>query len=130
MRISDWSSDVCSSDLLALDPEAFEAELQRRCGERLGTVRLVGRRFSYPLSGLHARSYVADRVALMGEAAHDVHPIAAQGLNLSIRDAAALAEIVGATHRHGLDIRPPQLPAHYPHCSPLANMGVVSPHDT
>src|SRR3546814_6633382 len=93
MRMSVWSADVCSPDLerlrverqigrhrtaivwcarrrdapayLALDPEAFEAELQRRCGERLGTVRLVGRRFSYPLSGLHARSYVADRVALI-----------------------------------------------------------------
>ncbi|NNG03893.1 MAG: FAD-binding protein, partial [Inquilinus sp.] len=89
---------------LALPREAFEDELQRRCGDRLGRVRQVGRRFNYPLSGLHARRYVGDRLALMGEAAHAIHPIAAQGLNLSMRDAAALAEVVADARRLGLDI--------------------------
>ena len=89
---------------LALPQAAFEAELQRRCGDRLGRVRQVGRRFDYPLSGLHARRYVTDRLALMGEAAHAIHPIAAQGLNLSMRDAAVLAEVVADGRRLGLDI--------------------------
>ncbi len=89
---------------LDLPQPAFDAELQRRCGNRLGTVAQVGKRFAYPLSGLHARRYVGDRLALMGEAAHAVHPIAAQGLNLSMRDAAALAEVVADARRLGLDI--------------------------
>lgn len=89
---------------LDLPQPAFDAELQRRCGNRLGTVSQVGKRFAYPLSGLHARRYVGDRLALMGEAAHAVHPIAAQGLNLSMRDAAALAEVVADARRLGLDI--------------------------
>ncbi len=89
---------------LDLPQTAFDAELQRRCGNRLGTVNQVGRRFAYPLSGLHARRYVGERLALMGEAAHAVHPIAAQGLNLSMRDAAALAEVVADARRLGLDI--------------------------
>ena len=89
---------------LDLPQAAFDAELQRRCGDRLGTVSQVGKRFGYPLSGLHARRYVGDRLALMGEAAHAVHPIAAQGLNLSMRDAAALAEVLADARRLGLDI--------------------------
>ena len=89
---------------LDLPQPAFDAELQRRCGDRLGTVHQVGKRFQYPLSGLHARRYVGERLALMGEAAHAVHPIAAQGLNLSMRDAAALAEVVADARRLGLDI--------------------------
>lgn len=87
-----------------LPQETIDAELQRRCGDRLGEVHQIGRRFEYPLSGLHARRYVGDRLALMGEAAHAVHPIAAQGLNLSMRDAAALAEVVADARRLGLDI--------------------------
>ncbi|HET8728063.1 MAG TPA: UbiH/UbiF/VisC/COQ6 family ubiquinone biosynthesis hydroxylase [Alphaproteobacteria bacterium] len=115
---------------LDLGQAAFEAELQRRCGERLGEVRQIGRRFSYPLSGLHARRYTADRVALMGEAAHAVHPIAAQGLNLSMRDAAALAEIVVDRHRLGLDVGAVDALARYQRWRRFDNLGVIAYTDT
>lgn len=115
---------------LALDDDAFEAELQRRCGDRLGTVRLIGQRSSWPLSGLHARTYVADRIALMGEAAHAVHPIAAQGLNLSMRDAAALAEVVVDAHRLGLDVGAPDLLRRYQRWRRFDNLGVIAYTDT
>jgi len=90
--------------LLALDEDAFHAELARRFGDHLGALAVVGPRWSYPLSFLHAGRYVAPRLALVGEAAHVIHPIAGQGLNLGIRDAAALAELIVDARRLGLDI--------------------------
>jgi 2-octaprenyl-6-methoxyphenol hydroxylase len=90
--------------LLALDDDAFLTELARRFGDHLGALALAAPRWSYPLSFLHAVRYVAPRLALVGEAAHVIHPIAGQGLNLGLRDAAALAEIVVDARRLGLDI--------------------------
>jgi 2-octaprenyl-6-methoxyphenol hydroxylase len=90
--------------LLALGEDAFLGELERRFGDHLGTLEVVGPRWSYPLSFLHAARYVAPRLALVGEAAHVIHPIAGQGLNLGIRDAAALAELIVDARRLGLDI--------------------------
>jgi 2-octaprenyl-6-methoxyphenol hydroxylase len=90
--------------LLALDDEAFLAELARRFGDHLGALALAGPRWSYPVSFLHARRIVAPRLALVGEAAHVIHPIAGQGLNLGIRDVAALAELIVDARRLGLDI--------------------------
>ncbi len=104
----------------------FDAELQRRCGDALGTVTQLGRRFAYPLSGLHARRYVADRVALLGEAAHVLHPIAAQGLNLGMRDAAALAEVVTDARRLGLDIGAADLLARYQRWRRIDTMSVIA----
>jgi 2-octaprenyl-6-methoxyphenol hydroxylase len=95
--------------LLNADPARFDAELQRRFGPHLGVVRTLGRRFSYPLSLLQARRFVAPRLALVGEAAHAIHPIAGQGLNLGMRDVAALAELVVDQARLGLDIGAPAL---------------------
>jgi 2-octaprenyl-6-methoxyphenol hydroxylase len=89
--------------LLALDARDFEAELGRRLGDHLGAVAAVGPRWSYPLGLTLADSYVAERLALIGDAAHAIHPIAGQGLNLGIRDAAALAEVVVDARRLGLD---------------------------
>ncbi len=89
--------------MLALDDEAFGAELQRRFGDSLGALRPAGRRWSYPLSLMHAERYVAHRLALVGDAAHVIHPIAGQGLNLGLRDVAALAETVVEARRLGLD---------------------------
>jgi 2-octaprenyl-6-methoxyphenol hydroxylase len=82
---------------LRLPDEAYGREIARRMGGHLGRVMPVGRRWSYPLSALHVARYVDTRLALVGDAAHGIHPIAGQGLNLGFRDAAALADaVIGA----------------------------------
>jgi 2-octaprenyl-6-methoxyphenol hydroxylase len=84
--------------LLALDDEAYLAELQSRFGWRAGRFRRIGRRASYPLQLTRATSSVARRTVLIGNAAQALHPIAGQGFNLGLRDAALLAEVIaGAT---------------------------------
>ena len=90
--------------LLALADAEFAVELATRFGDFLGAVEPVGPRWSYPVGLMLAERYVDRRLALIGEAAHVIHPIAGQGLNLGIRDVAALAEIVIDTRRLGLDI--------------------------
>jgi len=90
--------------LLALCETAFAAELRTRFGDFLGHLTPVGPRWSYPLALMQAERYVAVRLALVGEAAHVIHPIAGQGLNIGIRDIAALAELVVDQRRRGLDI--------------------------
>jgi 2-octaprenyl-6-methoxyphenol hydroxylase len=92
------------ADLVALGEDDFNAELVRRLGSRLGAARADGARWTYLLALSLAESYVGNRVALIGDAAHAIHPIAGQGLNLGIRDAAALAEVIVDAHRLGLDI--------------------------
>jgi 2-octaprenyl-6-methoxyphenol hydroxylase len=89
---------------LALDDAAFLAEVAQRFGDQWGAVKLDGPRWSYPLSMHLALSYIAPRFALAGDAAHGVHPIAGQGLNLGLRDAAALVEVIVDARRLGLDI--------------------------
>lgn len=93
--------------LLALDEERFAAELAARFGDHWGRVRPTGPRFAYPLGLQWADRFVCDRLALVGDAAHVIHPIAGQGLNLGIRDLAALAETVVDARRLGLDIGAP-----------------------
>ncbi|MCW2308729.1 ubiquinone biosynthesis hydroxylase [Rhodobium gokarnense] len=90
--------------LVAGDDFTFELELERRFGRHLGKLRLDGPRQAYPLGLTLARSFIAPRMALAGDAAHGIHPISGQGLNLGFRDIAALAEIVVETHRLGLDV--------------------------
>ncbi|HWL55946.1 MAG TPA: UbiH/UbiF/VisC/COQ6 family ubiquinone biosynthesis hydroxylase [Paracoccus sp. (in: a-proteobacteria)] len=90
--------------ILALDDAAFLEVLRPRFGGFLGEIRLAGPRFSYPLSLTLAERYAAPRVALVGDAAHGVHPIAGQGLNLGLRDVAALAEVLILARRRGEDI--------------------------
>jgi 2-octaprenyl-6-methoxyphenol hydroxylase len=89
--------------LLALSPAEFEAEVSRRFGHHLGQIEVVGARWSYPLHFHLARAFVAERFALAGDSAHGIHPIAGQGLNLGLKDAAALAECVLDSVRLGLD---------------------------
>ena len=89
--------------ILELDDDAFAAELKRRFGDFLGDIRVGPQRWAYPLSVVHARDYVAPRVAAVGDAAHAIHPIAGQGFNLGLRDVAALAEIIVDRLRLGLD---------------------------
>jgi 2-octaprenyl-6-methoxyphenol hydroxylase len=90
--------------IMALDEAGFLAELGRRFGHRLGGIELAGPRQSFPLDMQIARSFVADRLALIGDAAHAVHPLAGQGLNIGMRDVAALVETVIDATRLGLDI--------------------------
>ncbi len=80
--------------MLALPDAAFGREIARRLGPHLGALRPVGRRWMYDLGALHAHRYVADRLVLVGDAAHGIHPIAGQGLNLGLRDAMALREVL------------------------------------
>ena len=90
--------------MLALDEAGFNAEVARRFGAHLGKTNVVGGRWSYPLSFHLARDYVRPRFALAGDCAHGIHPIAGQGLNLGLKDAAALAETILDAARLGLDI--------------------------
>jgi 2-octaprenyl-6-methoxyphenol hydroxylase len=101
--------------LLALDDAAFHRELAGRFGDFLGAISVEGPRWSYPLAFLHAATYVAPRLVLVGEAAHVIHPIAGQGLNLGIRDTAALAECLVDGRRLGLDLADATMLARYQH---------------
>lgn len=90
-------------DLMKLSDGDFAGELSRRLGDRLGAAHPVGPRQTFPLALTLAESYMAHRLALIGDAAHAIHPIAGQGLNLGIRDAAALAEVIVDARRLGID---------------------------
>lgn len=99
-----WSERTDIADrLVAGAPFLFDAELVRRIGHRLGELRVVGKRQAFPLGLTLARRFTAERLALIGDAAHAIHPIAGQGLNLGFKDAAALAEVVVMALRAGRD---------------------------
>ncbi|MAF96189.1 MAG: 2-octaprenyl-6-methoxyphenyl hydroxylase [Rhodospirillaceae bacterium] len=90
--------------IMTLDEKDFMAELQRRFGDFLGDLEVIGPKWSYPLSLRFAERTIDKRLALVGDAAHAMHPIAGQGLNMGLRDVAALAEVVVDAKRLGLDI--------------------------
>ncbi len=99
--------------LLQLPARQFEAEVVRRFGDHLGPIEVVGARWSYPLRFHLARTYIAHRLALAGDSAHGIHPIAGQGLNLGLKDVAALAECVLESVRLGLDAGHPEALSRY-----------------
>ena len=100
-----WTArDADLAAVLALDDRAFLAALQERFGFRLGRFAAVGRRSHYPLALSLAETQVLDRVAIIGNAAHTVHPIAGQGFNLGIRDVATLADVLIDARRGGRDL--------------------------
>jgi 2-octaprenyl-6-methoxyphenol hydroxylase len=89
--------------ITALPDDAFHAELEQRFKLHLGDIKAVGKRRVHPLGFFVARSFVAERIALIGDAAHLIHPIAGQGLNMGLKDVAALAEVIVDAARLGLD---------------------------
>ena len=91
----------------ALSDEDYMQVLRPRFGDFLGQIRLVGKRFTYPLNLTVANSFVGDRLALIGDAAHGMHPIAGQGLNAGLRDVGALAHVLTHAKRRGEDIAAP-----------------------
>jgi 2-octaprenyl-6-methoxyphenol hydroxylase len=109
-----WTERTATAErMIALDDAAFGREIARRLGSHLGWVRPIGRRWMYPLSAMHAQRYADTRLALVGDAAHGIHPIAGQGLNLGFRDVMALSELVIAAVAAGEDPGAPGLLARY-----------------
>ncbi|MFM8004768.1 MAG: FAD-dependent monooxygenase, partial [Dolichospermum sp.] len=90
--------------LCSLNDEQFLAELTKRYGQQMGKLELLGERFIFPVQLMQSDRYVLPRLALIGDAAHNCHPVGGQGLNLGIRDAAALAEIIQTAHQNRQDI--------------------------
>lgn len=90
--------------LCALDDKEFLAELTRRYGDQMGKLELLGDRFVFQVQLMQSDRYVLPRLALIGDAAHNCHPVGGQGLNLGIRDAAALAQVLQTAHQAGKDI--------------------------
>lgn len=100
-----WTESTRRAEALkAASDDAFHAHLMRRFGDFLGAVTVQGPRFVYPLSLSLAEQLTAPRIALIGDAAHGVHPVAGQGLNMGLKDAAALAEVLIQAARNGEDI--------------------------
>jgi 2-octaprenyl-6-methoxyphenol hydroxylase len=100
-----WTAPKAEAEaLMALDNEAFLLALSQRYGAQMGALELVGERYMFPTQLMQSDRYVLPRLALIGDAAHCCHPVGGQGVNLGIRDAASLAQILQAAHQQGKDI--------------------------
>lgn len=109
-----WSeTDARAAELAAMNDADFLTALRPAFGSFLGEISLTGKRFTYPLGLTLANSLIADRVALIGDAAHGVHPIAGQGLNAGLRDVAALVDVLSEARGRGEDIGGPHVLARY-----------------
>lgn len=109
-----WSETAQTArEFAALDDADFLKVLRPRFGDFLGDIRLRGKRYTYPLNLTLANSLVAPRVALIGDAAHGLHPIAGQGLNAGLRDVGALAQVIGDARHRGEDFAAPDVLARY-----------------
>lgn len=99
-----WTEKISEAErLVALPDAAFHDELEQRFKLHLGEITVVGARRVLPLGFFVARAFIAERIALAGDAAHVIHPIAGQGLNMGLKDVAALAEVIVDAARLGLD---------------------------
>ncbi|HVV60942.1 MAG TPA: ubiquinone biosynthesis hydroxylase [Pseudolabrys sp.] len=109
-----WTETAREAErLIALPDGEFHAELEKRFGLHLGDIEIAGPRRAFPLGLFTARAFVATRLALVGDAAHIIHPIAGQGLNMGLRDVAALAEVIADAARLGLDPGAPDVLERY-----------------
>jgi 2-octaprenyl-6-methoxyphenol hydroxylase len=99
-----WTETSAEAErIVALSDDAFHTELEQRFKLELGEIEVIGARRVHPLGFFVARSFTAERLALIGDAAHVIHPIAGQGLNMGLKDVAALAEVIVDAARLGLD---------------------------
>jgi 2-octaprenyl-6-methoxyphenol hydroxylase len=111
-----WTeAEARAAALSAGSEEAYLAALRPRFGSFLGEIALAGKRYSYPLGLSLANAIVGERLALVGDAAHGIHPLAGQGLNLGLRDVAALAQVLAEARRRGEDIGAPDVLERYRH---------------
>ncbi len=125
-----WTErDALADRILALDDARFAREIARRLGGYLGAVRPLGRRWSYRLSAMHAHRYTDTRLVLVGDAAHGIHPIAGQGLNLGFRDSIALAEKLIDAHRNNEDLGAACVLASYQRARRGANLTMLAATD-
>ncbi|MDM8167266.1 FAD-dependent monooxygenase [Roseovarius sp.] len=109
-----WSeSEATAASFAALSDDDFMEVLRPRFGDFLGEISLKGKRYTYPLGLTIANSFVAERLALVGDAAHGMHPIAGQGLNAGLRDVGALAQVVSEAARRGEDFAAPDVLERY-----------------
>ncbi len=109
-----WTHRAADADtIMAMDDERFLETLQDSFGFRLGRFIKAGRRAAYPLQLIRAREHIRERVALIGNAAHTLHPVAGQGFNLGLRDVAALADVITAAAAEGSDIGADEVLRHY-----------------
>lgn len=117
------------TSLMRFSDAEFEIALAARFPESYGAVRMIGSRAAYPLSLSHAAAYTAPRTALIADAAHGIHPIAGQGLNLGFRDVKVLADLVAESHRAGRDIGGADLLARYERARRFDNTSMVAVTD-
>jgi 2-octaprenyl-6-methoxyphenol hydroxylase len=112
--------------VLALNEAEFLAKLKTRYGDQMGELELVGDRYLFPVQLMHSQRYVQSRLALIGDAAHCCHPVGGQGVNLGIRDAAALAEVLKTAHQQGKDIGALRTLRHYERWRKLENWKILA----
>lgn len=125
-----WTERTDIADaILKLDAARFQAELDKRFGDFLGKVRESGPRWGYPLSVRFAERFHEDRIAYVGDAARGIHPLAGQGFNLGIRDAAALAEVLVEAKSLGLELGAAATLQRYANWRKLDSMGLVAATD-
>jgi 2-octaprenyl-6-methoxyphenol hydroxylase len=126
-----WTERTAMAErIMRLDEARFTTELARRLGDHLGRVRLLGRRWSYPLGAMLVQRYTAPRLTLVGDAAHGIHPIAGQGLNLGFRDIQALADLLLAADAAGDDPGAPALLRRYQAARRPDNLAMLAATDT
>jgi 2-octaprenyl-6-methoxyphenol hydroxylase len=125
-----WSErPALARTIMAMDAPTFELALAARLPARYGTITLSGNRAAYPLTLQHAEDYTGTRMALIADAAHGIHPIAGQGLNLGMRDVADLADLVIRAHQYGDDIGDADLLDAYERARRPDNIGMIGATD-
>jgi len=125
-----WTVDEKdAAGILKLSDRAFLAEVTKRMGDLLGEVSLNSQRSSYPLSLQHTAKIIGERLVLVGDSAHGMHPIAGQGLNLGLRDVGALVEVLEEAQRLGLDLGNEQMLKKYENWRALDSLMVMGATD-